>query len=302
VAGQAQRDPAGVIYVSLPLDIRLGRDVLRGAELAAGDAAFTLLEGEAEENARRAAADPAALAYLGDFYSRDVAITSRILGEAGLLQVAPVATWTGLGGPTLVRLSPHDGVGARAIAAWVAEHAVGSLLVIHDHDDGYGVPVGRLCAAAARERGLAVTALPIWDTEEEMSVGDAEAVLYVGVAGSGAIGLWHALHARNPHLWLLGSEGVAATWLARALEAPAAARTRFFVAQRAPFAFYGYEAMSLIRASLREDRPATVAAARATRERDSILGRYSLDADGHTTTTDYGVVTVVGGELAWARD
>jgi branched-chain amino acid transport system substrate-binding protein len=302
VAGQAQRDPAGVIHVSLPLDTRLGRDTLRGVELAAGDAAFTGLEGEPAENARRAADDPAALAYLGDFFAHDVAVTSRILGEAGLLQVAPVATWVGLGGPALVRLSPHDGAGARAIADWLAERGVRALLVIHDHDDGYGVPVGRMCADAARERGLAVTALPVWDCDDDIELGDAEAVLYVGVAGSGAIGLWHALHARRPSLWLLGSEGVATTWLARALEPPVAERTRFFVAQRAPFAFYGYEAMALIRASLREDRPATVAAARATRDRDSILGRYSLDADGHTTTTDYGVVAIVGGELAWARD
>jgi branched-chain amino acid transport system substrate-binding protein len=302
VAGEAQRDPAGVIYVSLPLDSRLGRDTLRGAELAAGDAPLTVLTGEPAENARRASADPAALAYLGDFYSRDVAVTSRILGDAHLLQVAPVATWTGLGGPTLVRLSPHDGVGARAVAAWLAEREVTSLLVIHDHDDGYGVPVGRMCADAARERGLAVTAVPVWDRDDEIELGDAEAVLYVGVAGSGAIGLWHALHARRPELWLLGSEGVAVPWLARALDPPVAARTRFFVAQRAPFAFYGYEAMALIRASLREDRAATVAAARAARDRDSIVGRYSLDADGHTTTTDYGVVAAVGGELAWARD
>jgi branched-chain amino acid transport system substrate-binding protein len=302
VAGEAQRDPAGVISVSLPLDSRLGLDTLRGAELAAGDAPFTVLAGEPAENARRAAADRATLAYLGDFHSRDVAVTSRILGEAGLLQVAPVATYTGLGGPALVRLSPHDGVGARAIAAWLAQRELASLLVIHDHDDGYGVPVGRMCAEAAAGRGLDVTALPVWDTEAEIELGDAQAVLYVGVAGSGAIGLWHALHARRPGLWLLGSEGVATPWLARALAAPVAARTRFFVAQRAPFAFYGYEAMALIRASLRQDRAATVAAARATRDRDSILGRYSLDGDGHTTTTDYGVVAVVGGELAWARD
>jgi branched-chain amino acid transport system substrate-binding protein len=297
VAGQAQRDPAGVIYVSLPLDSRLGRDTLRGVELAGGD--FTVLDGKPAENARRAAEDPAALAYLGDFYSRDVARTATVLGEAGLLQVAPVATWTGLGGPTLVRLSPDDAAGARAIAEWLD---VSSLLVVHDHDDGYGVPVGRMCTEAARERGLDVTMQQVWDCDDDIELGDAEAVLYVGVAGSGAVGLWHALHARRPSLWLLGTEGLAAPWLASALEPAVAERTRFFVAQRAPFAFYGYEAMSLIRASLREDRAATVAAARSTRDRDSVLGRYSLDADGLTTTTDYGVVAVVGGELAWARD
>jgi hypothetical protein len=32
-------------------------------------------------------------------------------------------------------------------------------------------------------------------------------------------------------------------------------------------------------------------------DRDSILGRYSLDAHGHTTTTAYGQLAVVDGEL-----
>jgi branched-chain amino acid transport system substrate-binding protein len=295
------------VHVSLPLDgpqAAAARDLLRGAELAlesaAGGAELVVARGEPAENARRAAADPDALAYLGDFHSRDVAVTAPLLGEAGLLQVAPVATWSGLGGPTLVRLSPDDAAAARAIARWVAGHGVRALLVVHDHDEGYGIPVGRMCAAAARERGVRVAALPVWDREEDIEVGDAEAVVYVGVAGSGAIGLWHALHARNPELWLLGGDGVAVAWLAAALAPEVAARSRFFVAQRAPFALYGYEAMALILDSARTGRAATVAAARGAGERASVLGRYSLDADGLTTTTAYGVLAVVGGELVWA--
>jgi branched-chain amino acid transport system substrate-binding protein len=301
VAGEAQRDPPGVsrVYVSLPLDgpqAGAARDLLRGAELAAGDAELVVLRAAPAENARRAAADPEALAYLGDFHSRDVAVTQPILAEAGLLQVAPVATWTGLGGPTLVRLSPNDAQAARAIAGWLVEHGAGALLVVHDHDEGYGIPVGRMCADAARERGLAVDALPV----DEVEPGGADAVLYVGVAGSGAIGLWHGLHARNPDLWLLGSDGVAVRWLAQALSPPVAARSRFFVAQYAAFGLFGFEAMALLLASARGDRAATVAAARATHDRDSVLGRYSLDADGLTTTTAYGELAVVGGELVWA--
>ena len=48
------------------------------------------------------------------------------------------------------------------------------------------------------------------------------------------------------------------------------------------------------------DRAATVRAARATRDRESILGRYSLDSDGHTTTTAYGRLVIVDGELVSA--
>jgi hypothetical protein len=46
------------------------------------------------------------------------------------------------------------------------------------------------------------------------------------------------------------------------------------------------------------DRAAVARAARATRDRDSVLGRYSLDADGHTTLA-YGRPAVVDGGLVW---
>jgi branched-chain amino acid transport system substrate-binding protein len=121
-----------------------------------------------------------------------------------------------------------------------------------------------------------------------------------GVAGSGAVDLWHTLHAANPHAWLLGSDGVAVRRLAEALEPTAAERTRFFVANRAPFAFYGHEAMALALDAIVAgdgERAAVTRAARETRDRDSVLGRYSIDADGHTTSTAYGRLAVVHGAL-----
>jgi branched-chain amino acid transport system substrate-binding protein len=306
----------GRVYVSVPLrgpQGAAGRDVLRGAQLAlerTGGAELVVLDGFGEDRdaiamaaARRAAEDDEALAYLGDFHSSQVAGTAPILSAADLLQVAPVATYAGLAGDTLVRLMPHDGVGARAIADWLAAVGVGEVLVVHDYGDEYGEPVGAMCAEAARERGLRVRIRRVWDQEEAPAddLGAADAVVYVGVAGSGAKGLWHDLHAANPQLWLLGSEGVAADWLARAMEPSAAERTRFFVANRAPLALYGYEAMALILDAIAAggDRAAIVDAARATRDRDSVIGRYSIDADGHTTSTAYGRLAVVGGELVW---
>ena len=251
------------VYASLPLTgpaAGAGRDVLRGAQLAleAADGTAPELvildgfapdrEGQAIANARRAAQDEEALAYVGDFHSSQVACTAPILGGAGLLQVAPVATYAGLHGDTLVRLTPHDGVGARAIAAWLGERGVDDVLVVHDYGDEYGEPVGAMCAQAARERGLAVRIRPVWDCDEDpvADLGAAQAVLYVGVAGSGAVGLWDTLHAANPDLWLLGSDGVALAWFAREMSPAAAQRTRFFVAQRVPMGFDGYEAIALV--------------------------------------------------------
>jgi branched-chain amino acid transport system substrate-binding protein len=302
------------VYASLPLSGSaegLARDLLSGAEAAAaGRAELVVLDsggnvGTAARvlaNARRAAGDPAALAYLGDFHSSHVIETAPLLESAGMLQVAPVATFAGLGSETLVRLTPHDGVGGLAIADWLTEQEVSELLVVHDHDEAYGIPVGAMCAEAASRHGITVRIRPVWDCAESEAgdVAGAQAVLYVGVAGSGSVRLWQRLHALDPELWLLGSEGVAQPSLAAEIDPAAAARTRFWVAQHVPFAHYGHEAMALILDAIDAgggDREATVRAARATRDRESPIGRYSIDEHGHTTSTAYGRLAIESGAL-----
>jgi branched-chain amino acid transport system substrate-binding protein len=124
------------------------------------------------------------------------------------------------------------------------------------------------------------------------------------VAGSGAVGLWRDLHAIDARMWLLGTDGVAATWLARELSASAAERTRFLGGRRAPWGFYGFEAMALILDAIatgQGDRASTVQAARSTRDRDSVLGRYSVDERGRTTCSACGRLAVADGELVWDR-
>src|SRR5205823_4097932 len=103
-------------------------------------------------------------------------------------------------------------------------------------------------------------------------------------------------------LWLLGSEGIAQPWLAEQLDPSAAARTRFFVAARAPLGFYGFEAMTLILdcvAAGGGERAGAVRAARGVRDRDSIIGRYSIDEAGRTTSRAYGRLAIVDGQLVW---
>lgn len=307
------------VYVSLPLRGRAGptgRDILRGAELAferadRADTELVALDASGEErderataNAHRAAADPRAVAYLGDFHSSQVMCTAPLLSQAGLLQVAPAATFTGLRGSTLVRLTPDDRMLARAIAAWAAGVGVRRLLVVHDDDDGYGTPVGKMCVEAARERGLDVGSRTVWGHGEPMAddVRDRDAVLYAGVAGSGSVGLWNGLHATDPDMWLLGTDGVAAPWLAHEVSTGAAERTRFFSGRRAPWGFYGFEAAALILAAAADgDRAGTARAALMPRDRDSVIGRYSVDEHGLTTCADCGRLAIIDGELVWDR-
>ena len=199
------------VYVSVPLtgpNRAAGRELLRGAELARRSVDLVALDafGEnrdalAAEHAQRAADDPEALAVIGGFHSSQAMSAAPALEN--LLFVTPSATYSGLRGATLVRLMPDDTALARAVAQWLEGQGVERLLLVHDHDEGYGVPVGRMCAEAVRAD---VRSRPVWDWDEDMAadIADAEAVLYVGVAGSGAVRLWEGLHALDERLLAAG--------------------------------------------------------------------------------------------------
>jgi branched-chain amino acid transport system substrate-binding protein len=66
-----------------------------------------------------------------------------------------------------------------------------------------------------------------------------------------------------------------------------------------PYAIYGYEAMNLaldaVKRSGTGSKEDVLKALFATKDRQSVLGTYSIDQNGDTTLTDYGVYTVKGG-------
>jgi branched-chain amino acid transport system substrate-binding protein len=72
-----------------------------------------------------------------------------------------------------------------------------------------------------------------------------------------------------------------------------------------PYAIYGYEAMRLaldaIERSETGEKADILAALFNTQERPSVLGNYSIDENGDTTLTDYGVYTVKDGVLVFDR-
>jgi len=70
-----------------------------------------------------------------------------------------------------------------------------------------------------------------------------------------------------------------------------------------PYAIYGYEAMRLaldaIERSGTGEREDIVKALFETKDRSSVLGTYSIDENGDTTLTDYGIYTIKDGELTF---
>jgi len=74
-----------------------------------------------------------------------------------------------------------------------------------------------------------------------------------------------------------------------------------------PYAVYGYESMSLILDAIKRagsdgnDRQKVIDQLFSTKDRSSVLGTYSIDKDGDTTLTDYGLYKIVGGQTTFDK-
>jgi len=147
----------------------------------------------------------------------------------------------------------------------------------------------------------------------------------------GTIALWRQLHSADPDLLLLGSSSMAGesftsqigaaaanTYLTTPVLAPGLYppagqrvlrdyRRAFGGAEGGPYALYGYEAMSVVLEAIRSagargnDRQTVIDRVFATRNRDSVIGRYSIESDGETTLSRYGVDRVLDGRPVFDR-
>jgi branched-chain amino acid transport system substrate-binding protein len=72
-----------------------------------------------------------------------------------------------------------------------------------------------------------------------------------------------------------------------------------------PYAIYGYEAMRLVLDAVERagstSKEDVLKALFDTKDRESVLGTYSIDENGDTTLTDYGIYTIEGGELTFDK-
>jgi len=236
------------------------------------------------------------------------------------------------------RLQPGDPAQARAQVHLMHRLGVHTAFVLDDQN-AFEVPLAAIVAEdAARARitvaghdSIAVEAGSAFKGEVEKIVAShAQAVFLAGGGGPGTVTLWHELHEADPQLLLLGSssmdtsgftsqlEGAASvTYLTTPILAeslyPAVGRRvlasyrRRFAGTAGPWVLYGYEAMSVVLNAIRRagrhgnNRSAVIASFFRTRDRDSVLGRYSIEPDGETTLSNYGVDRVAGGQPVFYR-
>ena len=238
---------------------------------------------------------------------------------------------------TFGRVAPGDPVQAAAQVAAMRKLGIHKLYVVIDQDP-FDTPLAQIVAGDAEEAGIKVvdedtiTIAPgstFTGEVAKIARSGAQAVFVSATATSEAAELWRELHAAAPHLSLLASStmfnNVFTSHLGAAESARSSARRcwplalpalgaavlaeyeKRFGARAEPYALYGYEAMSVVLASIRaagdrgDDRQAVIDSFFAIRNRHSVLGVYSMRPNGETTLSTYAIDRVVSGAPVFWR-
>jgi branched-chain amino acid transport system substrate-binding protein len=231
---------------------------------------------------------------------------------------------------TYGRIIPNDRVQARAAVAAMQADGVKKVTIASD-GDVYGDGLADLAAAVARERGLEVIArrriskrgANLGSIARTASRGDG--FFYGGITDPYAVPLFDRVSELKPTLKLYAGDGVAESGFVEGIDRTTQEQFRVTVATlrpesypprgrrvferlgpaRDPYTIYGYEAMDVVLDAIdragRPDRAAVVDAFFATRDRDSVLGRYSIDKHGDTTLRQYGLYKIEDNVLRFEK-
>ena len=238
---------------------------------------------------------------------------------------------------TFARLQPGDPAQALAQVRLMGALHVRTVFMLQD-ENAFQRPLAQMVATLARRAGIGVLALDtiasgpgqhFGGEVEKIVSAHPDAVLYTGASIPAALTLWQEVHAADPSATMLGSSALANETFAAQVEGgagtylttPALASDRYpsaavrvlagyrakFGGQPGAYALYGYEAMSLVLDTIRgagahgNDRRAIIAGLMRTTARNSVLGPYSIEPDGETTLSPYGVDRIARGRLAFYR-
>lgn len=237
---------------------------------------------------------------------------------------------------TYGRVVPADNVQAAAVVAYMQDEGVKKLYIINDKEV-YGAGIARNVEAGAKEAGIEVVDNQGIDTKaanyrslaQKIEGTGADGFFFGGNTYGGAIQLWKDVYAASPQIKLFGPDGVAESTFFGEVGAPGkrtfitvstlppelyppAAQTFFEDYEKAygkapeTYGIYGYEAMNVVldamkRAGDCSDRQQVIDAFFKTKDRNSVLGTYSIDPDGDTTLKQYGGYKIDGDQLVFNK-
>lgn len=298
-------------------------------------------------NARKAAQDSNAVAYIGEFNSGASAISIPILNQAGIGQVSPANTYPGLttsepgtekgepdkyyptGKRTYARIVPRDKIQAAALVEQMKEDGCTNIAVANDKET-YGAGLSRIVVLDAQQAGLKIQNTGIQKDAPNfrsyaagLKADGVDCFLFSGVTANGAVQINKDVAAALPNAKLYGPDGVCESGFTNPKQKgiPASLAPRFKctvatldikatpggaqfikdfqakygVSNPDPYAIYGYEAGKLVLDTIKaggNTKDAFVTKLFETKDRQSVLGTYSIDKNGDTTLTDYGLYVV----------
>jgi len=191
--------------------------------------------GATSGDARKAAQDKSTIGYIGEFNSGASAISIPILNEAGILQVSPSNTATGLtrslgadkgepdkyypsGKRTYGRVVPADHIQGAAQVSYQKDNGCTKSYLLNDKEV-YGSGLAKNVVAAAKTQGLTIVgntgidpkAANYRSVATTIKATGADCVFFGGITDNNGVQLFKDLHAAMPTAKLFGPDGVAET-------------------------------------------------------------------------------------------
>jgi branched-chain amino acid transport system substrate-binding protein len=239
---------------------------------------------------------------------------------------------------TFGRVVPADHIQAAAQVTYQKDQGCKKTYILNDKEV-YGKGIAVQVANIGKAQGLAIAGNDGIDTKAanfrslatKIKSSGADCMFFGGITQNKGVQVFKDVSAANPTMKLFGPDGVAesafSTKLGSSVEKntyitnptldpklyPPAAQDFFakfkqkFGNDPQPYAIYGYEAMKVALLAIQNagdkgnDKQAVIDAFFKIKDRDSVLGKYSIDENGDTTLSDYGADRVEGGKLVFDK-
>ncbi len=239
---------------------------------------------------------------------------------------------------TFGRVVPADHIQGAAMATFMKQEGCTKTYILNDKEV-YGKGLSDQVSKVAKEQGLPIVANEGIDTKaanfrsvaQKIRSSGADCFFFGGITQNKGVQVFKDVNAVNPDLKLFGPDGVAETPFTGKIGNTVAKQTyvtaptldpklyppsaqdfyktfkQKFGKDPEPYAIYGYEAMKVALLAIQNagdkgnDRQAVIDGFFKIKDRDSVLGKYSIDENGDTTLTDYGAYRVENGKLVFDK-
>jgi branched-chain amino acid transport system substrate-binding protein len=240
---------------------------------------------------------------------------------------------------TYARVVPRDKIQGAALVTVMKEDGCTTATLWNDKST-YGAGLARNIKQSAQSAGLKIENEQGTDKNSPnyrsiASQIKSDCFVFAGVTGENAVQVYKDVAAAAPNAKLYGPDGVAEEAFTNpkkgGIPSSIAKRVKITVATLGvkdlpsaattldkykqtyntqtvdPYGIYGYETMALALDALKRagdkanDRAAVLKALFATKDRQSVLGTYSIDKNGDTSLTDYGLYEVKDGLPSYVK-